>query len=244
MSFGDNPSGMTVIRPEASFMTFMDSLSVMVDRTEHSLLTSSARSWPALRRAIDLAEEKKDETNLLVLIGETGNNSEWADSLMTRRLAENNCRILGFQLYGGQPDTYNNFVLQVENMIDHYTRLISVSKREMLVSTDQLRNHFRYRERAKNMYSLDFPDHSMTQGWIVFPEKKQTNDLSALTVGLDTLLSEVKEDNRQITGYLSRAFREVGNYHTQYDSTMIGYYGLGSSKVNRQFADKFRKESP
>lgn len=244
MSFGDNPSGMTVIRPEASFMTFMDSLSVMVDRTEHSLLTSSARSWPALRRAIDLAGEKKDETNLLVLIGETGNNSEWADSLMTRRLAENNCRILGFQLYGGQPDTYNNFVLQVENMIDHYTRLISVSKREMLVSTDQLRNHFRYRERAKNMYSLDFPDHSMTQGWIVFPEKKQTNDLSALTVGLDTLLSEVKEDNRQITGYLSRAFREVGNYHTQYDSTMIGYYGLGSSKVNRQFADKFRKESP
>lgn len=244
MSFGDNPSGMTVIRPEASFMTFLDSLSVMVDRTEHSLLTSSARSWPALRRAIDLAGEKKDETNLLVLIGETGNNSEWADSLMTLRLAENNCRILGFQLYGGQPDTYNNFVLQVENMIDHYTRLISVSKREMLVSTDQLRNHFRYRERAKNMYSLDFPDHSMTQGWIVFPEKKQTNDLSALTIGLDTLLSEVKEDNRQITGYLSRAFREVGNYRTQYDSTMIGYYGLASSKVNRQFADKFRKESP
>lgn len=244
MSFGDNRTNMTIIRPETSFMTFMDSLAVMVDRTEHVHLTSAAGSWPALRSAIELAGEKKTETNLLVLIGETGNNSEWADSLMTRQLAENNCRILGFQLYGGQPDTYNNFVLQVENMIDNYTRIISVNKREMLVSTDQVRNHFRYRERARNMYSLDFPDHSMTQGWIVFPEKKQTNDLSALTNGIDTLLSEVKEDSRQVTGYLHRAFREVGNYRTQYDSTMIEYYGLGSSKVNRQFADKFKKESP
>lgn len=244
MSFGDNRTGMTIIRPETSFMTFMDSLAVMVDRTEHARLTSSAGSWPALRRAIELAGEKKNQTNLLLLIGETGNNSEWADSLMTRQLAENNCRILGFQLYGGQPDTYNNFVLQVENMIDNYTRLISVNKREMLVSTNQVRNHFRYRERARNMYSLDFPDHSMTQGWVVFPEKKQTNDLSALTNGIDTLLSEVKEDSRQVTGYLDRAFRQVGNYRTQYDSTMIGYYGLGSSKVNRLFADKFRKESP
>lgn len=244
LGFGTDRTGITVIRPETSFMSFMDSLTVTADRIEQVRPASSSRSWPALRRAIELAGQKKNETNLLVLIGETGNNSEWADSLMTRQLAENNCRILGFQLYGGQPDTYNNFVLQVENMIDNYTRIISVNKREMLVSTDQLRTHYRYRERSRNMYSLDFPDHSMTQGWVVFPEKKQTNDLSALTNGIDTLLSEVREDNRQITGYLHRAFRQVGNYRTRYDSTMIGYYGLGSSKVNRQFADKFRKESP
>lgn len=244
LGFGADRTGMTVIRPEASFMSFMDSLTVMADRIEQARPVSSSRSWPALRRAIELAGQKKDDTNLFVLIGETGNNSEWADSLMTRQLAENNCRILGFQLYGGQPDTYNNFVLQVENMIDNYTRIISVDKREMLVSTDQLRTHYRYRERSRNMYSLDFPDHSMTQGWVIFPEKKQTNDLSALTNGIDTLLSEVREDNRQITGYLHRAFRQVGNYRTRYDSTMIGYYGLGSLKVNRQFADKFRKESP
>lgn len=244
LGFGADRTGMTVIRPETSFMSFMDSLTVMADRIEQARPVSSSRSWPALRRAIELAGQKKNDTNLFVLIGETGNNSEWADSLMTRQLAENNCRILGFQLYGGQPDTYNNFVLQVENMIDNYTRIISVDKREMLVSTDQLRNHYRYRERARNMYSLDFPDHSMTQGWIVFPEKKQTSDLAALTSGIDTLLAEVREDNRQVTEYLHRAFQQVGNYRTRYDSTMIRYYGLGSSKVDRHFADKFKKESP
>lgn len=244
MGFGTDRTGMKIIQPQASFMTFMDSLSLMVDRTEFTHLASSERSWPALRQAIKLAGQKKNETNLLVLIGETGNRSEWADSLMTRQLAENNCRILGFQLYGGQPDTYNNFVLQVENMIDNYTRIISINKREMLVSTDQLRNHYRYKERSRNMYSLDFPDHSMTQGWIVFPEKKQTNDLAALTNSIDTLLTEVREDNRQVARYLHKAFQQVGNYRTQYDSTMIGYYGLGSSKVKRHFADKFHKESP
>ena len=44
--------------------------------------------------------------------------SEWADSTLVDRLVENNCRLLGFQLYGGEPDNFNNFVLQIGNMID------------------------------------------------------------------------------------------------------------------------------
>lgn len=61
---------------------------------------------------MELFNKCRDESNVLVVVGDKGFNSEWADSTLVDRLVENNCRLLGFQLYGGEPDNFNNFVLQ------------------------------------------------------------------------------------------------------------------------------------
>lgn len=82
--------------------------------------------------------------------------------------------VAGIPLYGGEPDNFNNFVLQIGNMIDCSAPRISRKKRELIVYPEQLRNGNEYAEVNHNTYCLDFPNRSMTQGWLVFPQKNES----------------------------------------------------------------------
>lgn len=214
------------------YMQVLDFLSTKSNNVKQLVPTAGRRNWNALRTAVNLFENHKKESNLIILIGETGNNSEWADSTLVNRMAEYNCRLLGFQLYGGNPDNFNNFVLQIENMIDNYAAKISRQKREIIVYADQLRKHHEYREVNKNVYCLDFPNRSMTQGWVVFPQKQENLPLDGLASSVDTLLQQVKEDNRLLTQSLYKAFNETGNYRNRQDSTLVDYFQMRPSGVN------------
>lgn len=207
------------------------------------LVATGGRSWSTLRTAVNLFKDHKKESNLIILIGETGNNSEWADSTLVNRMAEYNCRILGFQLFGGNPDKFNNFVLQVENMIDNYAVKISRQKREIIVYADQLRKYHEYREVNKNVYCLDFPNRSMTQGWVVFPQKQENLPLEGLASSVDTLLQQVKEDNRLLTQSLYKAFNEIGNFRNREDSTLVDYFQMQPSGI-KSLPEALRNAEP
>jgi hypothetical protein len=207
------------------------------------LVATGGRSWSTLRTAVNLFKDHKKESNLIILIGETGNNSEWADSTLVNRMAEYNCRILGFQLFGGNPDKFNNFVLQVENMIDNYAVKISRQKREIIVYADQLRKYHEYREVNKNVYCLDFPNRSMTQGWVVFPQKQENLPLEGLASSVDTLLQQVKEDNRLLTQSLYKAFNEIGNFRNREDSTLVDYFQMQPSRI-KSLPEALRNAEP
>lgn len=212
-------------------MEVLDYLSAKSNNVKELVPTSWKGNWNTLRTAVNLFKDHKKESNLVILIGETGNNSEWADSTLVNRMAEYNCRILGFQLFGGNPDKFNNFVLQVENMIDNYAAKISRQKREIIVYADQLRKYHEYREINKNVYCLDFPDRSMTQGWVVFPQKQENLPLEGLASSVDTLLQQVKADNRLLTQSLYKAFDEVGNFRNREDSTLVDYFQMQPSGI-------------
>lgn len=154
------------------YMEFLDFLSDKA-RNAEKLKPVYGRfgSWSGVRTGVELFNKCRDESNVLVVVGDKGFNSEWADSILVDRLVENNCRLLGFQLYGGEPDNFNNFVLQIGNMIDCSAPRISRKKRELIVYPEQLRNGNEYAEVNHNTYCLDFPNRSMTQGWLVFPQK-------------------------------------------------------------------------
>ena len=207
------------------------------------LVATGGRSWSTLKTAVNLFKDHKKESNLIILIGETGNNSEWADSTLVNRMAEYNCRILGFQLFGGNPDKFNNFVLQVENMIDNYAVKISRQKREIIVYADQLRKYHEYREVNKNVYCLDFPNRSMTQGWVVFPQKQENLPLEGLASSVDTLLQQVKEDNRLLTQSLYKAFNEIGNFRNREDSTLVDYFQMQPSGI-KSLPEALRNAEP
>lgn len=206
------------------YMQVLDFLSMKSKNVEQLRPVSGNGNWNALRTAVDLLKDHKKESNLIILVGETGNNSEWADSTLVNRMAEYNCRILGFQLFGGDPDRFNNFVLQIENMIDNYAVKISRQKREIIVFADQLRKYNEYKEINKNVYCLDFPKRSMTQGWVVFPQKKENLPLDGLASSVDTLLQQVRSDNELLTQSLYKAFEETGNFRNKLDSTLMSYY--------------------
>lgn len=225
------------------YMEVLDYLSAKSNNVKELVPTSWKGSWNTLRTAVNLFKDHKKESNLVILIGETGNNSEWADSTLVNRMAEYNCRILGFQLFGGNPDKFNNFVLQVENMIDNYAAKISRQKREIIVYADQLRKYHEYREVNKNVYCLDFPDRSMTQGWVVFPQKQENLPLEGLASSVDTLLQQVKADNRLLTQSLYKAFDEVGNFRNREDSTLVDYFQMQPSGI-KSLPEALRNAEP
>ena len=233
------------IDKEKDFQPFMDSLYAITDHIEEYKPILPTISSSALKEAMERLENNKKETNVIILIGATGYQNEKTNTSLSARMAEYNCRLLGFQLYGGEPDTYNNFVLQVQNMIDRYAELISVKKRKILVSTDQLRTDILYKENNRNMYSLDFPKNSMTQGWVIFPGKRQTLELNALSAGIDTLLTQIEQDNRSVMDYLTESFQRSGNYRSEFDSLMTGYYHIQENqRQERDFANHFNHQMP
>lgn len=245
LGFKKGKSKFLRIEKEKSFQSFMDSLYAITDHIDEYKPISPTISSSALQEAMGRLENNKNETNVVILIGTTGYQNDKTNTSLSAQMAEYNCRLLGFQLYGGEPDTYNNFVLQVQNIIDRYAGLVSVKKRKILVSTDQLRTGTLYKENNRNMYSLDFPKNSMTQGWVIFPGKRQTLELNALSAGVDTLLTQIEQDNRSVMDYLAESFRRSGNYRSEFDSVMTCYYHIQENpRQERDFANHFSRQVP
>lgn len=205
------------------YSEFIDYLVWETENVNNFRPLSNAHTWSGVRAAADMIKDRKEDTNLMIIMGEAG-YSEAVDTLLLNKISNANTRILGFQLHGEVNNASNNFVLQIENMINYYAHKKTTSKREVIVYPDQLRKNNRYKETTKNIYKLDFPDRSMSQGWILFPEKDASVPLDMLTSSIDSILTEIKWDNDNITNSLYRAFRTVGNHRYSYDSLFVDYY--------------------
>jgi hypothetical protein len=205
------------------------------------------RTWPGLRKAITLFDDCPDETNLIVLIGDAGYAAESTDAALAGKLLKNNCRIVGFQVYAGRDVSYNNFVLDVESMIDSYADAMIVTKGDLLVSPEQVKRTNFYKETGseKNGFRLDFPDNSITQGFLLFPQKEETLPMDILSNNVDTILGQIKADNVSIINYMSKAFNSAGNNRTRYDTLFSRYYGLDSLRVpGKKLLAGFKNDTP
>lgn len=246
-SQGETPNSYPLIRSIGMTQNYTDVTDYLIAETDSSKNTKPLPiqyTWRGVREAIDMIEPYKDETNIFVIIGEEG-YSEWVDSALVRKMADANCRVLGFQMFSVDENTGNNFVLQIENMIAHCAERESVKKREKIVYMDQVKTVNRYRESSRNVYALDFPNRSMTQGWVLFPEKTVTMPLDILTNGIDSLIAEVKWDNDNLINSLYKAFSEVGNHRYQYDSVWVAYnHLLPEQTLDKSLPKMFTSQLP
>ena len=90
-----------------------------------------------------------------------------------------------------------------------------------MVYPDLIRNENEYIEVNHNTYCLDFPEKSMTQGWLVFPQKNESLEMGSLTQAVDSMLLQIKLDNTMLYNQLVRAFSEVGTNRYKLDSTIF-----------------------
>ncbi|MGL5919876.1 MAG: type VI secretion system protein TssR domain-containing protein, partial [Bacteroidales bacterium] len=101
---------------------------------------ANSKAWVSLGFALDLAMRNPTSSNLFVNIGETINSGEKAGDAIIKKLAKNNGRLLAFQLYAKDNDSYNNYVLQATDMIEGYAAIQAEKKRGLWVFTDQIRS--------------------------------------------------------------------------------------------------------
>lgn len=225
-------TGNAVCELTDSYIDFLNFLSSKGRDVTQLAFSSEIRNWNALRTAVDLLKNRREEINLIILLGDTGGSNEFADYILTERLAQYNCRILGFQFYNGNSNGFNNFVSQVQNMIEGYAPIVSHKKSDLIVYANQLRVKNEFKEIDKNIYCLDFPQKSMTQGWVVFPQKKEALTLDLLGSSIDSLLTQVHYDSKQLTSSLYKAFKETGNYRSRLDSTLVSYFDVQKRDVH------------
>ena len=99
----------------------------------------------------------KDENNIIVSIGESGNNNEKVEDPLIQSITNVQARILGYQVYADTGNTFNNFVLQIQDIILRTAKEIATKKKDFLVNSNQLRAENLFVEKGDNQYSLDFP---------------------------------------------------------------------------------------
>jgi len=205
------------------FTGLMDFLTNEMNNMPNYYPIANNQAWSGLNKAVDMMELSPEETYLLVVIGESGYISEKADSLLAQRIAKANGRILGYQMHNDRLSTEdNNFVLQIENMIESYTQYDMDLRRERLVYTSQFKPEVRYRESDRNVYALD-PQKTMTQGWILFPAKNQDMQADLLTQAIDSIAMEIRQDNESVIAHLFRAFNEFGVRNGQYTNLWTSF---------------------
>jgi len=228
-----------------SFDGLMEYLSAEMDSVANYQPIADQHAWLGMHRAVEMMEEYPDETNLMIVIGESGFDSEKADSIVAKRIAKVNGRIIGYQIFNEiQSDNDNNFVLQIENLIENVALYDVPLRRERLVFTHQFKPDIYYRESMKNVYTID-QQKSMSQGWILFPPKSVEMQHDILTQAIDTIFTEIRADNNSVIECLYRAFNEFGDKYYRYSPAWTAYNIQDSLwNVNRELLHKMPGKIP
>ena len=229
----------------SSYFDMLDFLTAEMDSVSLYYPITDQQAWLGVRKAVEMMEANPDETHLMIVVGESGFESEKADSVLVKRIAKANGRILGYQIFNETLSNYdNNFVLQIENMIDSYARYDMPLRRERLVFTNQFKPEVHYRESMRNVYELD-QEKVMTQGWVVFPAKSIEMQHDILALSIDTIFSEIRQDNEMVIENLYRAFDEFGDRFYRYAPSWAAYNEQDSLwLINRDLLRKMPRNLP
>lgn len=206
---------------------------------------TSSEAWRGLEKAVEIAGQDPDATNIIVLIGENGLNHSKSHYSLINQLVANNCRLFCSQVYSGRTNSFNNFSLQLIEFIEGYSKMVSKNKRELIVDVSQICSENVFTESQKNYYRLDYPKRSMTHGAIVFPEKGKLFSLEMFTSTLDSFITEVKLDNQLLIDSYQKAFRNMGNSKNKCDSVFLEKYNLSSpGGFKKELTENFRSVNP
>jgi hypothetical protein len=247
MSFGNVQDSIVYTTFSPDYARLINFLSSMTENNASLQPAGKRQQWPALHKALELQDSRRGAANLIVLIGETGYATSGVDTVILRRLAENNCRIAAFQVYAGEGDAYNNFVLDAAQMITASSDDRLQTKREMLVTPGQIRKanvFIESSDQAKNTFRLDFPDRSINQGILYFPPKSEEIPMEILSENLDTILSQIRQDNRDVIRQMEQSFNVSGKNYTRFDSLFAHNFELKTGLPSKKLIASFNRETP
>ncbi|WP_088655236.1 type VI secretion system protein TssR domain-containing protein [Geofilum rhodophaeum] len=246
ISMGDQEQKLVVdYKPfSPDFASILEALIARSANIESYLPLKKNQAWHGLEKGIELCNNNSEATHVIILLGETGNDQEWPEEKLGNNLANFNCRLLGLQMYAGHANHYNNFVIQTSNLIKAYAPKVAKTKREVILFPSLIKEENAFKESHKNAYMLDFPDRSMTQGAILFPEKEQSLSLDLITSAIDTFLIQVKSDNNLLVQNLNEAFKTFGSHRDKYDQSLSQHFSFATENSSIHEFKSFFSHTP
>ncbi len=165
-----------------------------------------------VEQALKLLANHTDETNVLVLVGTTGDYQEVAGwDTVLENLARTDCRIVAFQTYAYDNSLSNDFVLQAKELVLRAGQEGSQVKKSKLVRPNDVTatTEFDLRQGDRNVYQLAYPRRSMVPGWVLFPRKEKQLLFKELVAATDSLLLQVRDENKTILEGLEMTFAQI-----------------------------------
>jgi hypothetical protein len=182
--------------------------------------TAAANSQPVfegIRTSLTMFNKHKNETNLVVLIGSTGNSDYDSSSItdLSRDVAAVDARILAIQVYSDYNPIYNDFVIQSRKLVSESASLLADRKKNRMVIGEGLSNTQQFNVSLSDSISfyLDYPKNSLVQGAVIFPPKGVVKTNQAMETSLKRLMMETQYDIKTQTHSLDSVFRLTGREH-------------------------------
>jgi hypothetical protein len=217
--FKQNPCGVgDSLRSSALSSNYRDVVSFFERRTQDMGCNDYGIVQPVddgLVSAAKMLSGAENETNIIVLIGTTAELSQAQSAI--NALTRVRARAIFFPTQSKSEDAYNDFVTVAEKAVIYSAENISELKKEKIVNQQDLllNNSYSLTQGESGVYFLDFPQKSMTQGFVIFPNKGETMQASVLIHAVDTMLVQVTNDNKRTDSTLTAYFRsDIGVSNT------------------------------
>ncbi len=187
-----------------------------------------------LTNANKLFKGLEKETNIVVVISSQADAGfgdatyKGASEKITDELAKSNARMIFYQPYNGNGNNYSAFVQEAKSLIKRSTEKISVYKREKMVGSNLENanaNSFKgLITGANNVYCLDYPQNSVSQGFIVFPTVGNKTEGKYLNDAIDSLIVQVDTDNKNLIKSISSVFNSPTVFNSNVNKLFERYY--------------------
>jgi hypothetical protein len=187
-----------------------------------------------LTAANNFFKTREKENNIVIMISSQADEGSADAAYKTRSvkvsedLAKQNARVIFFQPYSGNGNNYAPLVTQAKYVLEKSSEKAVVCKRENHVGDKNevtYTNTFNSLETGStNIYCLDFPENSISQGFLVFPTVGNKTEGKFLSKAIDSLLAQIDADNKHTIGSMTSVFNSPGIFNAKPDAHFERYY--------------------
>lgn len=214
----------------------------------NSFGNSESSIFEGVIRAGELLRGHEDESNVIIVIGSSTGSSTYGYnwSSLVNSLSNTKSRLLVYQTHSDASGAYNDFVIGAKNVIVQSADNITELKKELQVENPPSgpAYDFRLSSGDYSVFMLDYPQKSHWQGAVVFPNKMESMPLLTLNATLDTLLTQIQQDNNNTIRQLENVFESyAGNMGTTVDARFLPVFGSFTDTLPDRFFRQFRKKN-
>jgi hypothetical protein len=201
-----------------------------------------------LTKALRMLADHKDETNIIILIGNAGNRKVdpkgYTEESVAKLFAETETRLLVFQVNNANDKSYDDFLRQARSIITISIKNIAdnVRKNSPKISVKVPEPQFSQVD-DKNIYELQYPATSPLPGTIIFADKGNPMPTSYLESSIGKFLKQANDDIETRLGELDAKLSGVGERSEKKLNAAVIYYlsklgtDVNSEEVIKKYTD-------